>query len=150
MKQFLDYLTRLASLHNLTLSNQEILKDYMIGLDGLQKKLLVVSGILKGRHHHHVIDLNEVSSCSVKKYYGRIEINGLKNKELNQYLDKIDLQLEFQSNKKPADILMYKRTDNDIRELPELELKARKWMKLLSEILPGSLKKKNLPVKLQK
>lgn len=143
MKQLLDYLSRLGSKYNLTFSGQEILGDSIMGLDGVQKKLLIVSGILDDRPHHDVIDLNEVNSCSVKKYYGRINANGLKNRELNQYLEKIMLQLGFQK-KQPADILIYKRTDNDIRELPELELKAKKWMELLSTILPNSLKKKNL------
>jgi hypothetical protein len=150
MKQLLNYLTRLGSRYNLTLSHQEVGKSYIIGLDGVQKKLLVVSGFLKGRLHHQLIDLNEVISCSVKKYYGKINVNGLKNRALNQYLNKIDLQLEFHSKKQPADILFYKRTENDLRELPELELKARKWMELLSEIIPGSLKKWDLPLTLQK
>jgi hypothetical protein len=46
--------------------------------------------------------------------------------------------------------LIYKQTDNDLRELPGLELKANKWMELLSKISPNSLKKKNLPLKLEK
>lgn len=80
MKLLLDYLINLGCRHNLTISNQEILKCSMMGLDD-------------------------------------------------------------------ADILIYKRTDNDLRELPELELKARKWMELLSENLPISLNEK-LPLKL--
>lgn len=147
MKQLLDYLTSLGSRNNLTFSDQEILGDCIMGLDGEQKKLLIVSGIFADLPHHQVIDLNEISSCAVKKYYGRINVNGLKNRELNQYLEKIVLQLEFHSKEQPADFLIYKRTDNDIRQLPELELKAKKWMELLSSISANLLKKKKLPVK---
>lgn len=143
MKQLLDYLKSLESKHNLTFSGQEILKDSMIGLDGEKKKLLIVNDI-KNRPHHYIIDLNEVSSCSVKKYYGRINVNGLKNRKLDQCLEKIVLRFGFHSQKQPADILVYKRTDNDIRELPALELKAKKWMELLSKILSESPKKKEL------
>jgi hypothetical protein len=150
MKLLFDYLTELGRKHNLTFPLQEILKDCIMGLDDMKKKLLIVSGINERRPHHYVIDLNEVSSCSVKKYYGRINVNGLKNRELNQYLEKIVLQIEFHSNKQSADILIYKRSDNDIRELPGLELKARKWMELLSKISPNSLKRKNLPLQLEK
>ena len=147
MKLLLDYLINLGCRHNLTISNQEILKCSMMGLDDKRKKLLIVNGLPEGKPHHYVIDLNDIRSCSVKKYYGRIDINGLKNRELNQYLEKIVLQIEFGSAKQSADILIYKRTDNDLRELPELELKARKWMELLSENLPISLNEK-LPLKL--
>lgn len=150
MKLHLDYLTQLGSTYNLTFSRQEILKDFMLGLDDMKKKLLIVSGINEGCLHPYIIDLNEISSCSVKKYYGRINVNGLKSSELNQYLEKIVLQIEFHSNKQSADVLIYKRTDNDIRELPELELKAKKWVELLSKISPNSLRKKNLPLKLEK
>ena len=150
MKLHLDYLTQLGSTYNVTFSRQEILKDFMLGLDDKKKKLLIVSGIIEGRLHHDITDLNEISSCSVKKHYGRINVNGLKNRELNHYLEKVVLQIEFHSNKQPVDILIYQRKDNDIRELPELELKAKKWMELLSKISTNSLKKKNLPLKLEK
>jgi hypothetical protein len=145
MKQLLDYLSSLGSKHDLVFSDQEILKDSMMGLDSEKKMLLVVSGI-KSQPHHYIIDLHEVSSCSVKKYYGRININGLKNRELDQYLEKIILRFQFHSPKQPADILVYKRTDNDVRELPELELKAKKWMELLSKKISKSVRKKNLPL----
>jgi hypothetical protein len=146
MKLLLEYLTNLGSEQNLDLTAQEILKHSLIGLDDRKKKILIVSGIPEGQPHHYVIDLNEVSSCSVKKYYGRIHVNGLVNRGLNQYLEKMVLQIEFHSKKQPVDILFYKITDNDIRELPELELKARKWMELLSKISLNYLKKKNLPL----
>jgi hypothetical protein len=144
MKLLVDYLTSLGRRHNLSISNQEILKRWMIGLDDTKKKLLIVNGLSEGRHHHYVIDVNYIRSCSVKKYYGRIDVNGLKNRELNQYLEKIVLQIEFHSLKQSIDILIYKRNDNDIRELPELELKARKWMELLSKKIPNTKKKPQL------
>ena len=145
MKQLLDYITILGSKHNLILLTQEILNDSVIGLDGEKKKLLIVSGI-KSRPHHYFIDLNEVSSCSVKKYYGSINVNGLKNRELDQYLEKIVLQFTFHSQKQPVNMLIYKRIDNDIRELPALELKAKKWMELLSTMTTKTLKRKPLPL----
>ena len=150
MKLLLAYLTKLGSEQNLSFRVQEILKHCLIGLDERKKKVLIVSGITEGQPHHFVIDLNEVSGCSVKKYYGRINVNGLVNRGLNQYLEKMDLQIELHSKKQPADILIYKQTDNDIRELPKLELKARKWMELISRISPNFLKKENRPLKLEK
>jgi hypothetical protein len=149
MKLLFDYLTKLGSRYNLTFSGFEILKNYIMGLDDRKKKLLIVSSINEDRPHHYIIDMNEVSTCSVKKYYGKINVNGLKNRELNHYLEKIVLQIRFLSKKQSEDVMFYKRTENDIRELPEMELKAKKWMELLSKISPNSLKK-SLSLKLEK
>lgn len=63
----------------------------MLGFDDKKKKLLIVSGIIEGWFYYDIIDLNEISSCFVKKYYGRINVNGVKNRELNYYLEKVVL-----------------------------------------------------------
>src|ERR1044072_2899941 len=95
MKQLLDYFSRLGTKYNLNFSGQEILKDHILGLDGIQRKLLVLSGIHSGRLHDCIIDLNEVRSCSLKKYYGKILANGLTSKKLEQYIEKIWLHIDF-------------------------------------------------------
>lgn len=143
MKQLIDHFSRVGSKYNLAFSSQEILKDCIMGFDGIQRKLLVLSGINKGAFRPYIIDLNEVISCSVKKYYGRIGANGLQKRKLEQYLEKMVLHFGFRSKKEPADILFYKQTDNDIIELPELERKAGKWRDILSKMLPGPLKSNN-------
>jgi phosphoenolpyruvate synthase/pyruvate phosphate dikinase len=141
MKQLSDYFSRLGSKYNMAFSGQEILRDCIMGFDGIQKKLLVLSGIKKGPFREHIIDLNEAISCSVKKYYGRIDANGLRKKQLDQYLEKMVLQFGFRSKREPADILFYTRIYNDISELSVLEQKARKWRELLSKIFPDPLNK---------
>lgn len=150
MKLLLEYLNKLGTEHNLDFSVQEILKHCIIGLDEKKKKVLIVNNNPDNLPGYYIIDLNEVSRSSVKKYYGRIKVNGLVSRGLNQYLEKMDLQIEFLSEKQPADILIYKQIDNDIRELPKLEFKARKWMELISRISPNSLTKEKRPLELEK
>jgi hypothetical protein len=134
MKQLFDHFSRLGSKYNLVFSGQEILRDCIIGIDGIQRKLLVLSGIKNGALREYIIDLNEVISCSIKNHYGRIEVNGLQKRRLEQYLEKMVLQFGFRSKKEPAHILFYKKTDNDLSELPVLEKKARKWREILSKM----------------
>ena len=146
MKLLIDHFSRLGSKHSLAFSSQEILKDGIMGLDGIKRKLLVLSGIKKGTFKESIIDLNEVISCSVKKYYGRIKANGLKKKKLEQYLERMVLHFGFRSEKGTAHIQFYNKTDNDLNELPELEQKAGKWREMLSKMLPHPLRKKPLPL----
>jgi hypothetical protein len=140
MKRLLDYFSRLGSKYNLTFSSQEVLRNCIVGLDGIQRKLLVLSGTNNGPLSEYVIDLNEVSHCSVKKQYGSIEVNGLRKRKLEQYLEKMSLNFKFLIEKQPANIQFYKQTENHISELPELESRAEKWKIILSKMLPVSLK----------
>lgn len=140
MKRLLDYFSRLGSKYNLTFSSQEVLRNCIIGLDGIQRKLLVLSGINQGSLTEYVIDLNEVSKCSVKRQYGSIQVNGLRKRRLEQYLERMTLNFKFLVEKQPADIQFFKQTENHISELPELEKRVEKWKVILSKMLPVSLK----------
>ncbi|WP_149697773.1 hypothetical protein [Chitinophaga sp. CF418] len=141
MKRLLDYFSRLGSKYNLSFSSQEVLMNCIIGLDGVQRKLLVLNGINSGALTEHVIDLNQVSNCSVKKQYGHIHVNGLKQRKLEQYLENMTLHFKFMVEKQPADIQFFKQAENNISELSDLENKAEKWKVILSKMLPVSLKK---------
>jgi len=141
MKRLLDYFSRLGSKYNLSFSSQEVLRNCIIGLDGVQRKLLVLNGINNGVLTEQVIDLNEVTNCSVKKQYGHIQVNGLRKRRLEQYLEKMTLHFKFLLDKPPADVQFFKQAEDNISELSELENKAEKWKVILSKMLPVSLKK---------
>jgi hypothetical protein len=141
MKRLLDYFSRLGSKYELTFSSQEVLRNCIIGLDGVQRKLLILNGISNGALTEYVIDLNQVSNCSVQKQYGRIHVNGLRKRKVEQYLEKMTLHFRFLMEKQPADIPFFKQAENNISELRELEDKAEKWKTILSKMLPVSLKK---------
>ncbi|MCF6405499.1 hypothetical protein L3C95_21525 [Chitinophaga filiformis] len=141
MKRLLDYFSRLGSKYNLTFSSQEVLRNCIIGLDGVQRKLLVLNGINKGTLTDYVIDLNKVTNCSVKKQYGRIRVNGLRTRKLEQYLENMSLHFKFMMETQPADIPFFRQTENKVGELSDLEDKAEKWKVILSKMLPLSLKK---------
>jgi hypothetical protein len=132
MNQLLKHFSQLGAENNLNFSSQEILKNGILGVDGVRRKVLVVTrednffGSL-------IIDLKEVRNCTVKKNYGTINAGDLKTRKLEQYLDKIVLHFDL-NDKPPVEILFYKHFDSHIFEALELEQKARHWETFFSKM----------------
>jgi hypothetical protein len=141
MKQLLEHFSHLGSRYNMAFTAQEILKNHILGFDGIQRKLLILSGINKGPCIEYLIDLEEVKSCSVKKHYGNIRVNGLKKRRLEEYLQKMVLHIVVAPDKPGIDIMFYKPGENSIAELPRLENRANKWKTMLVRLSSSGLKK---------
>jgi hypothetical protein len=133
MNKILQYFSEAGARHDLNFSSQEVLKDCIIGLDGRDRKLLVVTRREEG-FHSVVIDLDEIKKCTVQKVFGAIKANDLKNKKLEQYLEKITLHFEFKNNRQAIEVVFYKHFDNHLTESFELESKARHWQAILSKM----------------
>jgi len=127
-------LNKLAAQHGLSFTSQEALLNKAIGLDGLQRKLLIVEEN-NAQYDWNVIDLEKVENCLVKKVYDRIDAGGLKTKRVEEYLRTIVLQFNFNNNKPSFDFILYENTVNSIYEMPVLENKARKWQAMLSKMI---------------
>lgn len=118
--------------NGLSFSSQEVLKNSILGLDGVHRKILVVMQ-KDNFHSSSVINLNEVKNCSVKKIYGTLNSGDLKNNKTEPYLEKI--VLHFEMNGKPSsEIVFYQHFDNHIYETQELEQKAKHWEAILSKM----------------
>jgi hypothetical protein len=132
MNQLLNHFSRLGVENNLNFSSQEILKNGILGVDGVRRKVLVVTreDDLLGSF---IIDLKEVKNCTVKKNYGTINAGDLKNRKMEQYLEKIVLHFDL-NDKPPVEILFYKHFDSHIFEALELEQKARHWETIFSKL----------------
>lgn len=134
MNQLRQRFSQLGIKHQLNFSSQETLRDLWMGLDGIQRKLLVLKRQDKDALHSFIIDLNHVSSCSVKKHYGTIQSGELRTKKLEQYLEKIALQFSFTNGQPPREIPFYRHFENALHESRELEQKARDWEAILSKL----------------
>jgi len=134
MNQLLQQFNGLGSAGNLAFSSQEVLKDVIFGLDGLQRKILVLRKLDNAAFHSCVIDLNEVKSCTVKKYYGTIRGGELAIGKLDQYLKKMVLHFELNKGLPSVEILFYRDISNTVEEIPGLENKARNWEIILSKM----------------
>ena len=134
MHKMLVTFSELGTQYNLSFTSQEVLKHRIIGLDGLNRKLLVLSEI-KGKYDWDIIELNEVKSCAVKMTYSMIIAGGLERKKLADYLENIALEFEFKNGKPSISLPFYSAALNPIFEMGELEEKAKGWETMLSKLL---------------
>lgn len=141
MNKLLNGLSESGTRHSLTFSSQEILRDCIIGLDGVHGKLCVLNYNDKEENKTVLIDLSEVKHCSVKKYYGTISGGELPAKKLETYLELIVLHFEFSNAKDPVEIPFYNHTGNHISEILGLEQKAKHWETMLSKLIHVPSKK---------
>lgn len=138
MKQLSYQLSQVGSKYNLSFASQEVLKDYVFGIDGRKRKILLIHRLQDDVYQDEVIDLDEIKTCSVKKIYGSIKQGALKNKKLEQHLTKIVLHFEFSNNKPPVELCFYEHIQNSIYQIYEMEQKARHWQAILSKIIPNT------------
>lgn len=139
-----DLLTRFSKLgieNNISISGQEVLTDCVIGLDGINRKLLVVKrGDFNNYYNWYIIDLDGITNCSVKKTYRSIMAGELKGRTIEEYLEQIDLRLEFMDKKEPVEIPFYRHTSHQSLLITELDRKAKKWQIMLSKMQRARLK----------
>ena len=139
--QLLNHYGKLGAENNLSFSSQEILENCIIGLDGIQRKLLILTKIDEDKYDFLLLDLNEVKSCSKKKIYRRVNIGTEKKEKFENQIDKIVLAFEFTDDRQPVHISFFEPIANHIFTMAELEQKAKNWETILSQIINTSLKK---------
>ena len=131
----LSFFKKVALVHNFSFTGQEVMRDTVIGLDGPKRKVLIVEE-KKKNFDSHIIDLDEVASCKVKKVYAAIDINGYKQNRPEEYLRSIALEFEFRTNRGPVVAFFYRPETNSLYEIKELETRVRNWETMLSKMLP--------------
>lgn len=112
--------------YNLSISVQEIINNSMIGLDAVNRKLLVVYKNKDNLFDNVFIDLTEVEQCKVASVSGVIDYGSSKNSRLDQLLEKIVLRFSFNSGNRSYDIPFYTYNDS-LYQLQELQEKAKQW-----------------------
>ena len=127
-------LTALAKRFNLSLTKQESLRDQLIGLDSINRKLLLVKKE-KDQAVCRVVDLQDLQHCSIKKVYSSIQAGDLQTKGLNHYLQSISLQLGFKTAAEPIAVHFYENGYNTVRQQSLLEAAAKKWEGIVSDLL---------------
>ena len=139
--ELLNHFSKLGTENKLSFSSQEILENCIIGLDGKQRKLLILKKIDMDEYDSILLDLNEVKKCSKKNIYTRVNIGTSKKEKFENHLDKIVLDFDFIDNRQPVQILFFKPITNHVFAMSELEQKAKKWETILSQIANTGLKK---------
>ena len=86
--ELLNHFSKLGTENNLSFSSQEILQNCIIGLDGIQRKLLILKKNDEDKYDSLILDLNDVKSCSKKKIYRSVNVGTEKRKSLRTRLIK--------------------------------------------------------------
>lgn len=127
----LALLNEAATQYNLSFSSQEILKNRIIGVDGISRKLIIAEE-QNDINAYDVIDLEEVKSCKMKRNYTTVNMG---DKKTEEHLSAIVLQFHFKNGKEAHSLPFYNDITNHIYEIAELENKAKDWEAMLSKML---------------
>jgi len=126
---------------NLSFSSQELLENTLMGLDGIQRKLLVIKKFRADKYESLLIDLNEVKRCRKIQVYNSVSVGDGKKENIQNQLEKIVLEFEYLDGRTPTEIVFFEPLNNHILTMSELSEKAKKWEGIISKLLPGELKK---------
>jgi hypothetical protein len=137
----LNQFTGKAMESNLSFSSQEILDEALIGLDGIQRKLLVIKKTGDDKYDTQLIDLKEVRKCSRRKIYQSIKVEDGKKAGLQSEIEKIVLEFEYFNGRSPTQIIFFEPVNLHILAMPELDEKAKKWEGILSQLISTEQRK---------
>lgn len=114
----------------------DILGNTMIGLDTSLKRLVYLQ-FSTSVPTMTEIEFSGINRCILKKQYGGISAGGLKKTSLHHYLKTISLELHFANGRKACSIPFYEKKKDQLVCIPALEIKARTWQTIVSDLLPG-------------
>jgi len=127
--------------NNLSISSQEVLDNTLIGVDGVQRKLLIVKKIGTDRYDSHLIDLREVKSCRKKSVYKSANLAGGKKSGIGNHVEKVMLEFEYTDGGTLPKLISFGSLDNHILTMSELDEKAKKWEGMIAKLLSNEFKK---------
>lgn len=139
--EFQEHYKQVLATNNLSFTTPELLKDSIIGLDEIHRKLLILKLADDDTYNSQVIDLEMVKKCTVRKRKNIIYGNGYEKNKIDGFVDEVVLELEFLDKKNSVEIIFYKHIINNIAEMHALEEKARKWEDIISGILTSKLRR---------
>jgi hypothetical protein len=129
-----------GSENHLSFTSQEIVTGGIIGLDGLNRKLVILENN-NGDYNWSIFNLEDIKSFSIKKIFMSANIGSMKKQNVQEHLDKIVLQFEMKDEKGKIEIPFFVFSENHIYQQAELEQKARHWEAILSKFITGQVKK---------
>ena len=133
--QVLKKFSELGSKYSLSFTGQEILRQSVIGLDGMNRKLLVFQDHGNELFTHTLINLDEVRSCKMEVQEIVLDMGGAYELYQDKKISRISLCFHFNFPKDPVAVCFYDEEVNDEREEDDLADKARDWEVILTKML---------------
>lgn len=135
-QKLLSRFSEFGILHSLSFSSQEVLRNKIIGLDGIHRKFVFVNE----KEEATVVSLDEVKNCKVIKNFETYNMGDSKNSDIERHLTSIQLLFEFKNNNNPVSVIFYDNMIHPIYEVETMEAKAKDWEILLTKMLVSSEK----------
>lgn len=122
-----------GSKHGLSFSSQEVLRNKIIGLDGLKRTLL----IFEFANIESIICINmaDIKNCTVTKEYESVNLGTEKKNRMEKHLTSIGIQFHFTNRAEPVSVSFFDNGFNSVYETAELEAKAKDWVAILSKMI---------------
>jgi len=137
-KQLLADLKKICAHFKLNFSHTEVIRRAAFALDTVKKKLLLIHD--SDHPYFKTIDLRNVDACTVKVDYKGINAGDLDEKSMENFIDKIELQILHAEPSKSVNIIFYDTKEDNISEQRELNIKATGWRDKITSMLPVKTK----------
>lgn len=131
-----ELLKWIAKQRSLFFSNQDDLLNNIIAIDS-NKKELVYLNTTRQPSSCTIINLQQLSECSVTKHYNSINAGDLKKSKLQHFIKSIFLTLLFKDGSIAVKLPLYKIQNGITYDINKIELKAKKWHAIICSLLPG-------------
>ena len=139
-KQLLADLKKICSHFKLNFSHTEVVKKTAFALDTSKKKLLLIHE--NDHPYFKTIDLMNVDACTLKIDYKGIDAGELEEKAMDNFVDKIQLQLLHVHPSHSVNIDFYNNKEDSVSELQQLIHRATTWRDKIASILPAKVKQR--------
>lgn len=136
-RNILSDIKKIAAHLKLNLSKIEVVRKTVFAIDTFNKKLLLLDE--KDHPYFKTIDLENIDGCTVKVDYRSINAGDLNEKSMDQFIDKIQLQISHVDRSKSVYIGFYDIKKNNVSELRPLIDKATGWRDEITAMLPARL-----------
>jgi len=134
-KKLLSDLNKIATHFKLKLSKAEAVKNTAFAIDNSRKKFIFINEA--DLPYFKTIDLRNVDTCTVKFDYSRIDAGDLNVKNMDEFIDKVQLQISHFDPSKSLNIVFYDSKKDKINELSPLIDKATNWRDSIAAKLPA-------------
>lgn len=133
-KKLLSDLTKIAIHFKLKLSKFDAVKNTAFAIDNSKKKFIFIDA--DELPYFKTIDLHNVHMCTVKFDYSHINAGDLKVKNMDEFVDRVQLEISHFDPSKSINIDFYDSKKDKINELHVLIDKATAWRDSIAAKLP--------------
>ena len=137
-EQLLHNFSELGTKYQLAFSSQFSLPGLLVGIDGIRRKMLVVStgeAMLEWK----LIDLMAIRNCTLLRTYDPIMAGELNTFSPDRYVHDISLRILTADNE---EILLpfYIKHLHNLKDLPRIAKTAQAWHHMILKLLPQPLR----------